>query len=97
MLGSAIIVFGSVEANGLSIWTRSSTDVYFTWTICVMNLPASGKLVLKEKFPPAPPADGEGMTLANLSPIGTTEIPFMPRTVSNATIASVQSQPGFQF
>ncbi len=38
--------------------------------------------------PPAWPTEASLTTLANLSPMGTIVMPFMPRMVSRATIAS---------
>jgi len=57
--------------------------------ICVTILPASGRLLVFVVIkPPAAPAWASATTLANLSPIGTMVMPFMPRIISRATMAS---------
>jgi hypothetical protein len=65
-------------------------SAYFNCTISVMNFPEGGRLsgVLVEKVGAAEGASFWATTLKNLSPTFTTVIPFIPRIVSRASIAS---------
>src|ERR1019366_3361402 len=68
---------------------KSLGSIYFSGTIWVIILPAIGiLLVLVEIWAPAEVAMASVTTLANLSPMGTMVMPFMPRMVSKATMAS---------
>ncbi len=89
VLGSAIMLVAMCEKSGLENLHHVLHSGVFHLNDLRHKFAGHRQIRRFPKIlPPAAPADASVTTLANFSPIGTIVIPFMPRIVSNAIIAS---------